>query len=674
MATSGARGSVQQVRQLAGMRGLMAKPSGKIIETPIKANFREGLKVLEYFSSTHGARKGLADTALKTADSGYLTRKLADVAQNVVINEPDCGTLRGISKTATKKGDQYEVPLWRALRGRVARDRIVDLITDEMIVDENELITEEKARAIEKFLGPDAKVRVRSGLTCDSPLGICAKCYGMDLSTGGLVEQGLAVGIIAAQSIGEPGTQLTMRTFHIGGTASRAIEEKEVKARSAGNVRFEKFEPVQVPDDAEKTGVASIALVRGEIVVVDDKGRELDRYPVQVGDKIRVATKDKVKKGQTLLERDPHSTPIHSEKPGVISYEDIVEGHTMREEKDVATGHIRKVIIEHKGDLHPQVIVKDEGGTIIAVYPIPEKAILMVSEGQKITVGTLLAKTPREVTGTQDITGGLPRVTELFEVRKPKNPAVLAEIDGSVELGEKRKGKRTIIVKNESGMEVEHLIPRGKHIRVTKGQFVRAGEPLVDGPQIPHDILRISGEEATQQYLLREIQNVYRSQNVTIDDKHIEIIVGQMMRKVKIDTSGDTDFLPGDVIDKFRYKAENERVSARGGQPATAKPLLLGITKASLFSDSFISAASFQETTKVLTRAALAGEVDYLLGLKENVILGHMIPAGTGFKGYHGQEVLHEAKIRAAEEAKAAAKPATEAEVLAAAEKQLRTM
>jgi DNA-directed RNA polymerase subunit beta' len=673
MATSGARGSVQQVRQLAGMRGLMAKPSGKIIETPIKANFREGLKVLEYFSSTHGARKGLADTALKTADSGYLTRKLADVAQNVVINEVDCGTLRGISKTATKKGEQYEVPLWKAIRGRVARDRIVDLITDEVIVDENELITEEKARAIERFLGPDAKVRVRSPLTCESPLGICAKCYGMDLSTSRLVEEGLAVGIIAAQSIGEPGTQLTMRTFHIGGTASRAIEEKEVKARQAGTVRFEKFEPVAVPEgDDPKAPAIDIALTRGEIVMLDDKGREIDRYAVQVGDRVKVGGKDKVKKGQVLLERDPHSTPIHSEKAGIVSYEDIIEGHTMRIEKDTATGQRRKVIIEHKGDLHPQVVIKDDAGQIIAYYPIPEKAILRVEEGQRIQIGTMLAKTPREITGTQDITGGLPRVTELFEVRKPKNPAVLAEIDGVVELGEKRKGKRTIIVRNEAGVEVEHVIPRGKHIRVVKGQYVRAGEPLVDGPQIPHDILRISGEEATQQYLIREIQNVYRSQNVTIDDKHIEIIVGQMMRKVKIETSGDTDFLPGDVIDKFRYKAENDKVAGRGGQPATAKPLLLGVTKASLFSDSFISAASFQETTKVLTRAALAGEVDYLLGLKENVILGHMIPAGTGFKGYHAKEVLNEAKIRAAEEATQKAKPLTEAEAVALAEKQLR--
>jgi DNA-directed RNA polymerase subunit beta' len=672
MATSGARGSVQQVRQLAGMRGLMAKPSGEIIETPIKANFREGLRVLEYFSSTHGARKGLADTALKTADSGYLTRKLADVAQNVVINDDECGTLRGISKTATKKGDKYEVPLRRALKGRVARDTIVDLITDEEIVHENQMITADQAQRIEEVLGPDAKIRVRSALTCEAPLGICGNCYGMDLSTSKTVEMGLAVGIIAAQSIGEPGTQLTMRTFHIGGTASRAIEEKEIKARHAETVKgatakFENFKPVK-NEDGEL-----VALTRGDLVVIDEKGRELDRYPIQVGDRLAVNAGDKVKPKSTLIERDPHSTSILAEKPGVVSYEDIVEGHTMRVEKDMATGHTRKIIIEHKGDLHPQVIVKDEdGGQIIAVYPIPEKAILMVDERQKIIVGSLIAKTPREVTGTQDITGGLPRVTELFEVRKPKSPAVLAEIDGAIELGEKKKGKRTIIIRNESGMEVEHLIPRGKHIRVTKGQYVRAGDPLVDGPATPHDILKISGEEATQQYLIREIQNVYRSQNVSIDDKHIEIIVAQMMRKVKIETSGDTDFLPGDVVDKFRYKAENDRVSGRGGQPATAKPLLLGITKASLFSDSFISAASFQETTKVLTRAALAGEVDYLLGLKENVILGHMIPAGTGFKGYHGKEVMSEQKQKAQTEAAAAQKPMTEQEAVELAAKQLR--
>ncbi len=668
MATSGARGSVQQVRQLAGMRGLMAKPSGEIIETPIKANFREGLKVLEYFSSTHGARKGLADTALKTADSGYLTRKLADVAQNVVINMNNCETLRGITKQATRKGDQYEVPLWKALRGRIARDTLVNILTDEIIVQENEIITEERGKKIEEIFGKDTKVRIRSPLTCEAPLGVCAKCYGMDLSTQALVEEGLAVGIIGAQSIGEPGTQLTMRTFHIGGSAQRLIEESEVKAKAGGTMRYTNVQTVKDEDDE------TVVLSRGgSVSVLDEKKRELEKYEVQPGAFIRIAEGDKVKKGQILVKWDPHSVPILAEKAGIVAYEDVVEGHTMREETDTVTKHKRKVIIEHKGDLHPQVVVKDESGSIIVVYPIPEKAILMVNEGDKISVGKMIAKTPREIMGTQDITGGLPRVTELFEVRKPKSPAVLAEIDGTVELGEKRKGKRTIIVRNESGMEVEHLIPRGKHIKVTKGQVVKAGDPLVDGPQIPHDILRISGEEATQQYLLREIQGVYRSQNVTIDDKHIEIIIGQMLRRVKIETGGDTEFLPGDVVDKFRYKAENERVMKRGGQPATAKPLLLGITKASLFSESFISAASFQETTKILTRAALAGEVDYLLGLKENVILGHMIPAGTGFKGYLSMPVGHESTDKEAPAIPTPpSKPRTEEEAIALAEKQLR--
>ncbi|GIW71747.1 MAG: DNA-directed RNA polymerase subunit beta' [Planctomycetota bacterium] len=641
MATSGARGSVQQVRQLAGMRGLMAKPSGRIIETPIKANFREGLRVLEYFSSTHGARKGLADTALKTADSGYLTRKLADVAQNVVVTMEDCGTLRGITKSALRKGDQIDVPLWRNIRGRVARDRIVDIITDEIIVDENQLITEEVAQRIEGFLGPEAKVRVRSPLTCEAPLGVCAMCYGMDLSTGKRVELGLAVGIIAAQSIGEPGTQLTMRTFHIGGTASRAIEESDIKAPHAGIVRFKELTLVE--QAGEKVNISRA----GELVLTDAKGREIETFKVPVGAVVLVEDGAEVKKRQRLCKWDAHAVSILAEKEGTVAYEDIVEGHTMRQDKDPRTGRVRKVIIEHKGDLHPQVILKDRAGDIVAYYPIPERSILMVDEGQHVTVGTLIAKTPREVVGTQDITGGLPRVTELFEVRKPKSPAVLAEVDGVVELGEKRKGKRTIIVKNESGMEVEHLIPRGKHIRVAKGDYVEAGKPLVAGPAIPHDILRISGEEATQQYLLTEVQKVYRSQSVSIDDKHIEIIIAQMMRRVKIDNPGDTDFLPGDVVDKFQYKAENERVMQRGGKPATAKPMLLGITKASLFSESWISAASFQETTKVLTRAALAGEVDRLRGLKENVILGHRIPAGTGFAGYLSRPVMSEEKLAA---------------------------
>ncbi|MFC1707341.1 DNA-directed RNA polymerase subunit beta', partial [Planctomycetota bacterium] len=497
------------------------------------------------------------------------------------------------------------------------------------------------------------------------PLGVCGKCYGMDLSTGLLVEKGLAVGIIAAQSIGEPGTQLTMRTFHIGGTASRSVEESEVRARHAGMVKFVGMSVVTNEDGQE------VALTRGgEIAILDKKMRELDRYQIQPGAILLVKETQTVKARQLLFSWDPFAQSILSETEGVMAYEDIVEGHTMREELDTQTKHKRKVIIEHKGDLHPQVTVKDTAGNIIAVYPIPERAILMVDEGQKIKRGTLIAKTPREITGTQDITGGLPRVTELFEVRKPKSPAVLAEIDGVVELGEKRKGKRTIVVRNEAGMEVEHLIPRGKHIRVVKGQRVRAGEPLVDGPIIPHDLLRISGEEVTQQYLLREIQNVYLSQGVGIDDKHIEIIVAQMMRKVKIDSPGDTEFLDGDVVDKFRYRGENGRVQDRGGQPASASPLLLGITKASLFSESFISAASFQETTKVLTRAALAGDVDQLLGLKENVILGHMIPAGTGFKGYVANQVLSEERVKAATEE--GDEELTEQEVIERAAKQLR--
>ena len=656
MARSGARGSVQQVRQLAGMRGLMAKPSGKIIETPIKSNFREGLRVLEYFSSTHGARKGLADTALKTADSGYLTRKLADVAQNVVVTIEDCGTLRGVTKQAMKKGDQIDVPLWKILRGRVARDRIVDIITDDVIVGENELIVEDAAKRIESFLGSEAKVRVRSGLTCEAELGLCRNCYGMDLSTGRFVELGLAVGIIAAQSIGEPGTQLTMRTFHIGGTASRMVDSK-ILVKGGGRQKkgkreknFAKYDvslQVVTNPDGETVAVSRA----GEILVVDEKGRELDRYQVPVGAKIAVADGDAVKPRSVLAEFDPHAVHILSEKAGVVAHEDIVEGHSMRMEKDPRTGTMRKVIMEHKGDLHPQIILKDTNGDIVAYYPIPERSIVFVEEGDKVEVGTLVARTPRETVGTQDITAGLPRVTELVEVRNPKSPAVLAEIDGMVKHGPKQKGKRTIIVVNEaSGQEVQHLIPRGKHIRKMKGEYVRAGESLVAGPANPHDILRISGEESTQQYLIREVQKVYRSQGVTIDDKHIEIIVAQMMRRVTIKEKGDTDFLPGDVIDKVIFKKENDRIESRGGQRADSEPLLLGITKASLFSESFISAASFQETTKVLTKASLAGQVDYLRGLKENVILGHMIPAGTGFSGYMQQGIVNSEQLAAGED------------------------
>ncbi|HVA48969.1 MAG TPA: DNA-directed RNA polymerase subunit beta' [Pirellulales bacterium] len=672
MANSGARGGVEQIRQLAGMRGLMAKPSGKIIETPIKANFREGLTVLEYFSSTHGARKGLADTALKTADSGYLTRKLADVAQNVVITQQDCGTTQGITKGVIYRGEKVEVRLADSIRGRVSRANIVNPITDEVVVKENELITVEIARRVEE-MGLE-KIQVRSPMTCDASLGICRLCYGMDLSTGSLVEEGMAVGIIAAQSIGEPGTQLTMRTFHIGGTAARAVEESEIRAKKAGIAKFARLKLVR-----NEEGQQIVLARNGEIALSDPKGRELEKYEIPAGAVLKVEENQEVQAGAVLCQWDPHSIPILAEVGGKVRYEDVIEGETLRMEKD-PSGHIRRMVMEHKGDLHPQVILEDAGGKILDFYYLPEKAHIEVNEGDQVGAGTLLAKTPREVSGTQDITGGLPRVTEIFEARKPKDPAVIAEIDGSVELlGEKRRGKRTIIVRSESGIEREHLVSHGKHLRVHASDFVRAGEALVDGPLVPHDILRISGEEAVQHYLVREIQNVYRSQRVEIDDKHIEIIVAQMLRKVRIESVGDTGLLPGSVMDKFEFRAVNQRLSgclritekgdsdfavgaivpkdtleqvnaqieALGGEaakgtrpkPATASTQLLGITKASVQSASFISAASFQETTKVLTEAALAGKVDTLVGLKENVILGHLVPAGTGFKTYQDSEV-----------------------------------
>ncbi len=672
MADSGARGGVEQIRQLAGMRGLMAKPSGKIIETPIKANFREGLSVLEYFSSTHGARKGLADTALKTADSGYLTRKLADVAQNVVITREDCGTSQGITKGIIYKGEKVEVTLSQMIRGRVSRVNIMNPITDELVVKESEMITVAAARKLEDM--QIEKIQVRSPMTCEAELGICRRCYGMDLSTGQLVEQGMAVGIIAAQSIGEPGTQLTMRTFHIGGTATRSMEEKDVKNKREGIVKYVGINLV-TNDEGMK-----IALSRnGEIQIIDPKGRELEKYDVPDGSEMKVADGQQIPKGTMLCEWDPHNVPILTEVGGRIRYEDIVEGETMRAETD-ASGHIRRTIIEHKGDLHPQILVEDAEGKTLAYYYIPERAGIEIAQGAQVTAGTLLAKTPREVGGTQDITGGLPRVTELFEARRPKEPAVIAEIDGRVELlEEKRRGKRTIIVKNESGIEREHLVPHGRYLRVHGGDRVKAGDALIEGPLVPHDILKISGEEAVQRYLLREVQNVYRSQRVEIDDKHLEIIVAQMLRKVRIDSVGDTGLLPGSVIDKFEFRgknqelmaavkikdpgdtdfrqgdivprdhfdAENLRVEEAGAKkaewvrpkPASASVQLLGITKAAVQSESFISAASFQETTKVLTEAALAGKSDTLVGLKENVILGHLVPAGTGFKLHQEAEV-----------------------------------
>jgi DNA-directed RNA polymerase subunit beta' len=676
MAHSGARGGVEQIRQLAGMRGLMAKPSGQIIETPIKANFREGLSVLEYFSSTHGARKGLADTALKTADSGYLTRKLADVAQNVVVTRHDCGTTQGVAKGVVYKGEEIERSLSESIRGRVSRNPITT-ITGESIVRENEMITWEQARKIEQ-LGVD-KILVRSPMTCQAALGVCRLCYGMDLATGNLVEEGMAVGIIAAQSIGEPGTQLTMRTFHIGGVARRSVEESEIKTKKAGTIKLERVNVAEIKD--EKGVVKSkVALTRnGELLIMGPKDRILESYSVPNGSVLLVEEGQQVQPGQLLVKWDPHMTPILAERGGRIRFEEIVEGETLRKERDPG-GAERWVIMEHKGDLHPQIVIEDERGQNLEVHYVPEKAHLEVREGNQVTAGSLLAKTPREVGHTQDITGGLPRVTEIFEARRPREPAVMAEIAGKVRLGEKKKGKRIIIIEavdeqaKPVGIEKEHTVPHGKHLRVHTGDYVKEGDPLVDGPLVPHDILRISGADAVQNYLVREVQSVYRSQRVDIDDKHIEIIVAQMLRKVKVETVGDTGLLPGSVIDKFTFRDVNDRlrdcvklkdsgdskfeagkiVSKEAFEeektrlegdsrktpiftapvPATCSVVLLGITKAAVQSDSFISAASFQETTKVLTEAALAGKVDYLVGLKENVILGHLVPAGTGFHSH----------------------------------------
>jgi DNA-directed RNA polymerase subunit beta' len=680
MSDSGARGSVDQIQQLAGMRALMAKPSGEIIETPIKANFREGLTVLEYFSSTHGARKGLADTALKTANSGYLTRKLIDVAQNMIVIERDCQTLQGITKGIVSRGDQVEVPLSQLIIGRTARDNIRNPITDEMIVHENEVINHGAAAKIEA-LGLDA-IRIRSALTCDSPFGVCARCYGWDMSTGKLVEEGSAVGIVAAQSIGEPGTQLTLRTFHTGGVAERAILEREQKATYAGKAQYRDINAVSIKRSGGKAEI--VALKRnGEIAIFDAKDRELDRFKVPYGAIVLVGDNQKVKAGSVLFQWDPHRTPILAEVPGLIRFVDVIEGETIGIEEERKGQVGRPVVIEHKGDKHPQIIIEDKEGKILDVHYLPAGARIEVDEGQGVQAGQLLAHQPRASGGTQDITGGLPRVTEVFEARKPKDPAAMAEISGRVELrSDKRKGKMTIIIRSESGMEKEHHVPRDRHLNVHTGDLAEAGDALTDGPLVPHDILRIKGEEALQRYLTIEIQNVYRSQNVNINDKHIEIICSQMMRKVEIESVGDSSFLPGQVVDKFVFKKENEKLTSsvkitnvgdatdlvvgqvvdkkelaginekveliggtgatgRKPKPATAKTLLLGITKASLWSESFIAAASFQETTKVLTEASLAGKIDELHGLKENVILGHLIPAGTAFKPYLDIKVKH---------------------------------
>ncbi|MBE7466132.1 MAG: DNA-directed RNA polymerase subunit beta' [Planctomycetes bacterium] len=624
---SGSRGNEAQVGQLCGIRGLMAKPSGEILETPIKSNFREGLRGLEYFSSTHGARKGLADTALKTANSGYLTRKLVEVAQDVTITMYDCGTQNGVTKGAVYRGENIDLPLATAIRGRTARDRITHLVTGETIVDENQAITPAIAEKIEEFLGKDGKIRVRSSLTCEAPRGMCALCYGMDLSLGKPVEMGTAVGVIAAQSVGEPGTQLTMRTFHVGGLGQRTVEQSETRSKGAGTVKLVGAEAVTTD-----TGEVVVLNRNAEIQILDERGRELEKYTIMTGAVLLVKDGETVPPRKPLVKWDPHNIPILTEVGGTVAFEDFIADVTYREEADPGTGFKRKVIVEHRGDHHPQIVIKNDEGQIQGVYAIPEKAFVDVEEGQKVMSGKLLAKTPRKISGTQDITGGLPRVTELFEARKPKEPAIMAEIDGTVEFGDRKRGKRTILIKSESGLEMEHLVPQGKHILVRKGDKVKAGDRLVDGSLIPHDILRISGPERVQMYILGEIQAVYRSQGVPIDDRHIELLTRQMMRKVQIGDPGETGFLPTDLIHRGEFDIRNKDMMATGKRPATAMPVLLGIARASLQSESWIAAASFQETTKVLTEAAIAGRRDELRGLKENVILGHIVPAGTGFR------------------------------------------
>ena len=640
MADSGARGSKQQIRQLSGMRGLMAKPSGEVIETPITSNFREGLTVLQYFISTHGARKGLADTALKTADSGYLTRRLVDVAQDVIINEFDCGTADGIYVEPILEAGVEVEPLRDRVVGRVSLEKIKDY-EGNVIVEINQEITEELANSIQA--AGIERVKIRSVLTCESRRGVCGRCYGRNLATGRFVEMGEAIGVIAAQSIGEPGTQLTMRTFHIGGTATRVTEQSKVEARNNGFVKFIDLKVV------EGRGKQIVSMNRsGLIAVVDEKGREKERHHVVYGARLKVEDGQPVTLGQTMVEWDPYTFSILTETAGTVQFKDLQAGITIEEQVDEVTGLSQLVVTLPPGDEkhQPTILIRGAQGRT-KKYLMPSRAHLMVVDGDEVQPGDVLAKIPRETTKTKDITGGLPRVVELFETRKPKDPAVISEIDGVVKYGEIVKGQRKIYVESEDGKGVaqtikEYSISRGVHINVQEGEHVAAGEPLIDGPLNPHDILAVLGEKYTQAYLVNSIQEVYRLQGVNINDKHIECIVRQMMRWVKVEDVGDTTFLLEEQVDKFRFREENDRVIRDGGRPATGRPLLLGITKASLSTDSFISAASFQETTRVLTEAAISGKVDYLRGLKENVIMGRLIPAGTGLERYRNIQLLTE--------------------------------
>ncbi|NKB25144.1 MAG: DNA-directed RNA polymerase subunit beta' [Kiritimatiellae bacterium] len=629
MVDSGARGSRQQIRQLAGMRGLMAKPSGEIIERPILSNFREGLSVLEYFISTHGARKGLADTALKTADSGYLTRKLVDVSQDVIIYEQDCNTLNGIIVSPIYEGDEELVSLSQRVTGRTAVDDIFDPHAREIIVAAGQEIDEIASGKMAK--ASIENVKIRSVLTCESRRGACAKCYGRNLATGLPIQLGEAVGIIAAQSIGEPGTQLTMRTFHIGGTASSVFKQPQIIAKHSGTVQYHDLRTVQSLD-----GKFIVLNKNGVIGIYDDEGRELEQYTAVIGAVVSVPNGGKVKKGDSFVKWDPYNVPILSEHAGVIEFHDFIEGVTYRKEVDESTGLEGTVVIEHKEDLHPQIVLKDSTTKeVLNYYSIPAGAHVMVSKNDKVVAGAMVAKTPRKSVRTKDITGGLPRVAELFEARCPKDAAEIAKIDGVVEFAGTARGKRKLIVRDTAtGDEEEHLIPIGKHVVVYQGDLVKKGQQLTEGPVVPQEILDVCGPQELQEYLVNEVQEVYRLQGVEINDKHIEIVVRQMLRKVRITESGDTDFLWSEQVEKQVFQEVNQKAMAEGKRPAEASPVLLGITKAALETESFISAASFQDTTRVLTDAATLGRVDYLRGFKENVIMGHLIPAGTGFNMY----------------------------------------
>ncbi len=624
MVDSGARGNRQQIKQLSGMRGLMAKPSGEIIERPITSNFREGLSVLEYFISTHGARKGLADTALKTADSGYMTRKLVDVAQDVIITEEDCGTVNGILVKSIYEADEEVVDLATRIYGRVSAEKVVN--GEEVVVKPGQMIDEVIANRVND-IGHE-QLKIRSVLTCESRRGCCSRCYGMNLATNLMGKIGEAVGIIAAQSIGEPGTQLTMRTFHVGGVATSTFRQPIIKAKDKGVIHYNNLRAVETPD-----GTFVALNKNGTITVHDDKGRELESYDIVIGSVIYKKDNEVTKKGDTLVTWDQYNVPVITEKAGVIKFRDMLQGITIDTEIDKDTNTKGQVVIEHKEDLHPQVTIidpktKDE----LASYSIPTGAHLSVKEGQKVVAGEQLAKTPRKVAQTKDITGGLPRVAELFEARKPKEEALIAKIDGEMSLGGTIRAKRKLIVTDpETGEAEEHLIPLGKHYLIQEGDHVKKGQQLTEGSVAPHEILDVLGTHALMEHLVSEVQEVYRLQGVEINDKHIEIIVRQMLRKVKVTDPGDTHFLWGDQVERVEFEDVNKEMEEQGGKPSEGEPVLLGITKASLETDSFISAASFQDTTRVLTDASTLGKVDLLRGFKENVIMGHLIPAGTGF-------------------------------------------